>query len=145
MYALRHPVAITPLVANHSSSSTSDSNSNTNSSNYHTVSMLYPCPSYPGLAFACCAAALPLLQSQNTDITYVVYTLLQKALPYILEPRLPSTSTSLVLLSEIEQRRLQHLLDRFEQVITVYIFIFDSLNIPLFILLVLCVFLTDDS
>lgn len=79
------------------------------------LSALHPTPSFPGLAFACCAAALPLLQGSDTTVCRAVHRLLQTALPFLLEPRLESSHSDHQLLPE-EQARLQHLLNRMEQV-----------------------------
>ena len=84
---------------------------------------LVPTPSYPGLAFACCAASMPLLQMRDADIARLVYSLLQVALPQLLEPQLRSCSrdddpngNSVHHLSDIESARFQHLFNRVEQV-----------------------------
>ena len=49
------------------------------------LSALFPGPSYPGLAFACCAASLPLLQSRDTTVGRAVRSLLAAALPFLLK------------------------------------------------------------
>lgn len=84
---------------------------------------LVPTPSYPGLAFACCAASMPLLQMRDADVARLVYSLLQVALPQLLEPQLRSCSSdddpngnSVHHLSDIESARFQHLFNRVEQV-----------------------------
>ena len=78
------------------------------------VTALYPIPSFPGLAFACCAASLPLLQCNNTAISTAVLSLLRTALPFVLEPRVESSANNKLM--SIEQARLQHLFSRTEQV-----------------------------
>lgn len=78
------------------------------------LSALFPGPSYPGLAFACCAASLPLLQSGDTTVGRAVRSLLSAALPFVLEPRLQGSNDSRLL--DVERGRLQHLLNRVEQV-----------------------------
>lgn len=89
--------------------------------------LLVPTPSYPGLAFACCAASLPLLQMRDTDVARLVYSLLQVALPQLLEPQscssredegdpAPCDPVPPHLLSEVESGRFQHLFNRVEQV-----------------------------
>ncbi len=117
MYALRHPCL----------PSTQQPSTNTNTSSspsdlYRSradaaVASLFPGPSVPGLAFACCAASLPLLQSRDTTVGRAVRALLRVALPLVLEPRL-SQATDGGMLMEVEHGRLQYLLNRVEQVHT---------------------------
>jgi hypothetical protein len=78
------------------------------------LSALYPAPSVPGLAFAVCAAALPLLQSQDSQVCRAVHSLLQTALPFVLEPKLEGSNAGKLL--AVEHGRLQHLFNRVEQV-----------------------------
>jgi hypothetical protein len=75
---------------------------------------LYPAPSFPGLAFACCAAALPLLQSDSTEVCRLVHSLLKTCQPYLLEPKLAGAAGGKLL--PVEHGRLQHLFNRVEQV-----------------------------
>jgi hypothetical protein len=85
--------------------------------NLATLSALFPAPSYPGLAFACAAACLPLLRAQNTEVARSVLSVLRAALPHVLEPRINrSGSETGNALLEVEKGRMQHLLDRLEQV-----------------------------
>jgi hypothetical protein len=78
------------------------------------LSALYPTPSFPGLAFACCAAALPLLEGQDSAVCRAVHSLLRTALPFVLEPKLGGSNGGALL--TVEHARLQHLFRRTEQV-----------------------------
>lgn len=71
-----------------------------------------PSPSLPGLAFACCAAVLPLLQAKNPVLTKAVQSLLTIALPFVIEPTMSAAET----LTTLDHSRLQHLLHRVDQV-----------------------------
>ena len=102
MYSLRHPIL--PVTKY-------QSNIETKLEKLGNLALL-PLPSYPGLAFACSAAAMPLLQTRDPDIARSVYSLLKVALPYILEPNLKSDQE----ISDVEYGRFQHLLNRLEQV-----------------------------
>lgn len=83
---------------------------------------LVPTPSYTGLAFACCAASMPLLQMRDADVARLVHSLLQVALPQLLEPQSCSSSDGgsnpnpVHHLSDVECGRFQHLFNRVEQV-----------------------------
>ena len=117
MYALRHPSLpppepqqpTTPFTPSDIHRSRADA----------AVASLFPGPSVPGLAFACCAASLPLLQSRDTTVCRAVCALLKVALPMVLEPRLSQQATKESdegMLLEVEHGRLQYLLNRMEQV-----------------------------
>lgn len=69
-------------------------------------------PSVSGFAFACSAASLPLLMSRDLQTACSVADLLNEALPFIFEPQKNATFL------EIERSRLQHLLNRMEQVLS---------------------------
>lgn len=72
-----------------------------------------PIPSYGGFAFACCAAALPLLQFNDIEVAFAVRQLFVKCVKHFLEtPQLNSTSSQ----QTLNERRIQHLLNRFNQV-----------------------------
>lgn len=111
MYALRHPI----LPSRTASSSTHSVDENIQEKKYDMLAKLalLPLPSYTGLAFASCAAAMPLLQTRDTDIARSVYSVLEAALPYIMEPSFKKTDYNI---SDIECGRFQHLLNRLEQV-----------------------------
>ena len=74
--------------------------------------LLSETPSLSGMAFACTAAALPLLQSQNPITGCAVARLLAVSIPLLLEPR----RSGCLDVVELNALRLQHLLNRFEQV-----------------------------
>ena len=158
MYALRHPVF--PATTHNDGDNNNDNNNNNNNNNSATfesanaqyrsalaqhqhqssaaaLAALFPSPSYAGLAFACCAAAMPLLQSKDTTVGRAVLSLLRAALPFVLEPRLEqgqgqergggqqymqNGTNSVgapqgdVVLLDVEAARIQHLLNRLEQV-----------------------------
>jgi hypothetical protein len=100
MYQYRHPQLPTETVEA------------TNAS--PSLAALYPTPSFPGLAFACCAAALPLLEGQDSAVCRAVHSLLRTALPFVLEPQLEGSSGGALL--NVEHARLQYLFRRTEQV-----------------------------
>eukprot|EP01032_Pedospumella_encystans_P014125 gene14125-16246_t len=134
MYALRHP-SLPP-------SAPQLSNTPCTSSDLHrsradaAVASLFPGPSVPGLAFACCAASLPLLQSRDTTVGRAVCALLKVALPLVLEPRLSSQATNECdkgMLLEVEHGRLQYLLNRVEQLVA---FFGDTFDINAFLTLI---------
>lgn len=81
-----------------------------------------PCPSLPGLAFAIVAASLPLLQTRNGTYAAPVARLVARALPIVVEPKLWTLSSGdnsyHLGLSNVDRSRLQHLLNRMEQVCT---------------------------
>jgi hypothetical protein len=72
-------------------------------------------PSLPGLAFAACAATLPLLLRRDVTTASRVASLLLSTLPFMLEPKAADVDPELFL-SEINCGRVQHLLNRMEQV-----------------------------
>lgn len=110
MYALRHP-----LLPSEAASSGSNNQAATSAhAAQASLSALYPTPSFPGLAFACCAAALPLLQGDCSEVARAVHSLLRTCLPYVLEPKLVGTNGGFLL--PVEHGRLQHLFKRVEQV-----------------------------
>lgn len=78
-------------------------------------------PSLSGLAFACVAATLPLLQGHGlSPETSAAVMLLDFALPLLVEPRVQKTvkdTTIEIEEDELNKLRLQHLLDRMEQVL----------------------------
>jgi len=120
MYALRHPClpfSQQPSTSTNTSSSPSDLYRSRADA---AVASLFPGPSVPGLAFACCAASLPLLQSRDTTVGRAVRALLSVALPLVLEPRLSQATneSDVGMLVEVEHGRLQYLLNRVEQVHT---------------------------
>jgi hypothetical protein len=67
-------------------------------------------PSVAGFGFACCAASLPLLISRDLEIVASVVELVREALPMIFEPMKDPK------LRQTETTRLQHLLNRIDQV-----------------------------
>jgi len=75
------------------------------------IAGLPPSPSLPGLAFACCAASLPLLMSVDPLYCQSVMDLVLTALPFIFEPG-PRDGP----IRGVDRWRLQHLLNRMEQV-----------------------------
>eukprot|EP01038_Epipyxis_sp_PR26KG_P012323 gene12323-16528_t len=77
---------------------------------------LSPVPSFPGLAFACCAAALPLIQTKDPSICQHVVSLVLLCLPYVVEPTLNTSEESLI--DNKSRLRLQHLLNRIDQIIS---------------------------
>lgn len=111
MYALRHPLLPTETAP----AGSSHQNAASAHSAQASLSALYPTPSFPGLAFACCAAALPLLQGDSSEVTRAVHSLLRTCLPYVLEPKLTGANGGLLL--PVEHGRLQHLFNRVEQVL----------------------------
>ena len=116
MYALRHPSVPASAQQPNTSSSPSDLHRSRADA---AVASLFPGPSVPGLAFACCAASLPLLQSRDTTVGRAVCALLRVALPLVLEPRLSQQAkqeSDKGMLLEVEHGRLQYLLNRAEQV-----------------------------
>lgn len=82
-----------------------------------------PAPSLPGLAFAACAASLPLLQSSDAGTLAAVASMLRTALPYVKEPspfentRVSSVDAA-ISASGVDRLRLQHLLNRIERIIS---------------------------
>ena len=82
-----------------------------------------PAPSLPGMAFAACAASLPLLQSSDSGTLAAVAALLRSALPYVKEPtpfdntRVSEVDAS-ISSSHVDRLRLQHLLNRMERIIS---------------------------
>ena len=81
-----------------------------------------PVPSLPGLAFAVCTAALPLLQLRDPDIATILLEALKAALPLVSEPSPSScySSPTQSKSSTIDVDRIQHLLDRTEQILTFF-------------------------
>lgn len=69
-------------------------------------------PSLSGLAFACVAASLPLLQGQVNSMASEVLRLALVALPLVLEPVVRKDREAH---AEVNYRRVQHLLNRMEQ------------------------------
>ncbi len=74
-------------------------------------------PSLPGIAFAACAAALPLLKLRSTILCERVYRLLTTALPLIFEPDLHVFDAPNRSLCPLDLVRLQHLLKRCGQIV----------------------------
>ncbi len=74
-----------------------------------------PLPSIGGVAFASLAASLPLLQSKDLTTLATIKALATVALDLALEPMFVH---SLSEAKELNQGRLQHLVNRFEQVST---------------------------
>ena len=91
MYALRHP-SLPPSAPQQPNTPSSPSDLHRSRADA-AVASLFPGPSVPGLAFACCAASLPLLQSRDTTVGRAVCALLKVALPLVLEPRLSQQAT----------------------------------------------------
>lgn len=92
-----------------------------------------PSPSLSGFAFICCAAALPLLISRDIIYGLEVSQLCITAFPYIVEPfsrkqrDADSNDSFMFSLTDIDKFRIQHLLNRIEQVsICVKLCIFDD-------------------
>jgi hypothetical protein len=88
-----------------------------------------PTPSLPGLAFAVCTAALPSLQLGDSCLATALLALLRTALPLMQlsnghtvsssSPSFPpSPSTSASAVDEVTHERIQHLLNRVEQMLT---------------------------
>jgi len=82
-----------------------------------------PAPSLPGLAFAACAASLPLLQSSDASTLAAVASLLRGALPFVKEPSPVATTRvsavdAAVSAGSVDRLRLQHLLNRIERIIS---------------------------
>jgi len=80
-------------------------------------------PSFPGMAFAACAASLPLLRTRDPVACSKVLTLFQASLHCIFEPDTEHEHESVQIgerLNDIEKCRLKHLLRRIEQVWSVY-------------------------
>lgn len=130
MYELRHPRAAAPLNSSDSAfgdefipdDSPAEILRNQRTAAAMGALALVPNPSLPGLAFACCAAALPLLQTNNTLVAAAVHSLLSVCLPYVVEPKIVSLATKWgeedrPPLSSVEYGRLQHLLNRVEQLL----------------------------
>lgn len=148
MYAMRHPSL--PPQTGHSTTDAEDAVSAFrdalfNHHNQHNtpnvpptplaaLSALFPGPSVPGLAFACCAASLPLLQARDNTLGRAVRSLLGAALPLLLEPRLQGSngSSDSDRLLDVEHGRLQHLLNRIEQLLA---FFGDTFDIDAFLAL----------
>ena len=78
-----------------------------------------PAPSLSGLAFASCAASLPLLQGRDTVVAAQVLSLLRVALPMVQEPAVvpQAPNAAAAPLSVEDRKRLQHLLNRGEQLL----------------------------
>ena len=76
----------------------------------------------PGLAFAVCTAALPLLQLRDPNIATILLEALKAALPLVSEPSPSScySSSTQSKTSTIDVDRIQHLLDRTEQILTFF-------------------------
>ena len=83
-----------------------------------TASGVLPAPSLPGLAFAACAASMPLIQSSDMVVKSAVISLLKTALPYIKEPTPFGDINSCGDSFAIDRLRLQHLLNRVEKIIS---------------------------
>ena len=69
-------------------------------------------PSLSGLAFACLAASLPLIQGQVNSTANEVLRLAGVAFPLLLEPAARKCKGSY---TAVNYRRVQHLLNRMEQ------------------------------
>lgn len=83
-----------------------------------------PAPSLSGLAFAAIAAALPLLLGQDLSTLMAIQSLTLVAFPLLMEPapmndnsdkKQQNTSTA----SSINRQRLQHLIHRLDQLLTI--------------------------
>ena len=79
----------------------------------NSVQRKYINPSVSGLAFASCAAALPLMRNRDPISCSKVLTLFQSGLQYMFEP---GPGPEAERWSDTEKNRLKHLLRRTEQV-----------------------------
>jgi hypothetical protein len=126
MYALRHPVLGAPAVGDTEEAgllsagyADTQAQMQMQAQQRHVAALgslaLFPAPSVAGFAFACAAAALPLLQSRHSAAARAVRMLLGTALPMVLEPRAAGANAGRLL--EVEAARLQHVLNRLEQML----------------------------
>lgn len=103
-----------------------------------------PAPSLPGLAFAACAAALPLLQGRDPQVGAQALSLIKTALPYIREPSVAAAAgdgTNGVELAITDRKRMQHLLNRIEQLLC----FFESTPLSVDHVLNYCLSLSDEE
>jgi hypothetical protein len=88
-----------------------------------TTSSSIPTPSVSGLAFACLAASLPLLQSRDLYILSILQSISPLLLDLLVEPAHSADSAPrLHSIQDSNCQRLQHLIHRFEQVFYVHMF-----------------------
>jgi len=143
MYSLRYPTL-------RAEGSEAESQAELNKSAAAAPLRVSPAPSLPGLSFASCAAALPLLQGRDPLIAARVLSLLQTALPYIREPAVAESASSSSAaaaaaasaeLSLTDRKRIQHLLNRVEQLLR----FFEARPLSVDRVLSLCLPLTDEE
>jgi hypothetical protein len=121
---MRHPQRLVPPSPNKSPTMASQENcSKSRPSPSSAVSPITP--SLPGIAFAVIAATLPLLRAKEISTSTAVTSLAMKAIPFLfgfhsnledgtLDETIPNLS------SIKEQMRVEHLLKRMDQVLSLY-------------------------
>ncbi len=115
MYAMRHP-----LLPNENDVARQNEYDEERKNATYTSALVLPQPSFPGVVFAALAASLPLLQTKDVQICNAVVSLFKTALPFIREPALVAGSVDSTVISEIDYGRIQHLLNRMEQLLGTY-------------------------
>ena len=115
MYAMRHP-----LLPNDDDVARQNEFDKELQNATYTSALVLPQPSFPGVVFAALAASLPLLQTKDVQICNAVVSLFKTALPFVREPVLVAESADSTTISEVDYGRLQHLLNRMEQLLCTY-------------------------
>jgi hypothetical protein len=115
MYSMRHPVL--PVIEVEGQEQSDQASAHGSVTSLPGSLGVAPNPSLPGLAFAACAAALPLMQLRDIARGEVVVSLFKTAMSVLVEPKVASQSEfDPNDLGDTDRGRIQHLLNRFEQV-----------------------------